>query len=32
VEDKREFHTPTRVGTKITTGQQNLALTGAHPG
>lgn len=32
LEGKREFHTPTRVATKITTGQQNLALTGAHPG
>lgn len=31
LEGKREFHTPTRVGTKITTGQHNLALTGAHP-
>lgn len=31
LENKREFHTPTRVGTKIMTGQQNLALTGAHP-
>jgi hypothetical protein len=32
LEDKREFHTPSRVATKITTGQQNLALTGVHPG
>lgn len=31
LEGKREFHTPSRVGTKITTGQHNLALTGAHP-
>ena len=31
LEDKREFHTPSRVGTKITTGQHNLALTGGHP-
>lgn len=28
LEDKREFHMPTRVGTKITTGQGSLSLTG----
>jgi DNA methylase len=31
LEDKREFSTPTRVATRIATGQQNLALTGVHP-
>jgi DNA modification methylase len=31
LEEKREFQTPSRVGTKIATGQQNLALTGVHP-
>lgn len=31
LEERREFRTPSRVATKITTGQQNLALTGAHP-
>jgi hypothetical protein len=31
LEEKREFHTPSRVATKITTGQHNLALTGTHP-
>lgn len=31
LEEKREFQTPRRVGTKITTGQHNLALTGARP-
>lgn len=31
LESKREFHTPSRVATKITTGQSNLALTGIHP-
>jgi DNA modification methylase len=31
LEEKREFHTPSRIATKITTGQHNLALTGTHP-
>jgi DNA modification methylase len=31
LEGKREFHTPTRIATKITTGQTNLALVGEHP-
>lgn len=31
LEEKREFHTPSRVATKITTGQHNLPLTGSHP-
>lgn len=31
LEGKREFHTPSRVATKITTGQSNLALIGTHP-
>ena len=31
LEGKREFHTPSRVGTKIATGQANLPLTGFHP-
>lgn len=30
--DKREFHMPTKVNTRISTGQQNLALSGTHPG
>jgi hypothetical protein len=29
---KRESHTPTKVNTKISTGQQNLELIGTHPG
>jgi len=31
LEGKRAFHTPTRVATNITTGQQNPALVGTHP-
>lgn len=31
LEERREFRTPSRVATKITTGQQNLALIGTHP-
>lgn len=31
LEEHREFRSPSRVMTKIATGQQNLALTGTHP-
>lgn len=29
--DKREFHMPTRINTKISTGQTSFGLDGAHP-
>lgn len=31
LEEKREFHTPTKLGSRISTGQSNLGLVGIHP-